>query len=90
MAIVSNFESTIGLSLKEAYHKIIKAEIDYVNDTATFWVAVFVDDKARTDNKSPVFVKKVVIEKVGDTLGLRKKLYAYMKTLKDYTEATDV
>ena len=48
------------------------------------------DDKARTDNKSPVFVKKVVIEKVGDTLGLRKKLYAYMKTLKDYPEATDV
>jgi hypothetical protein len=90
MSIQQNFESTIGLSLKEAYHKIVKVEVDYIANTATFWIAVFVDNQARQDNRAPVFVRKVVINKIGDTLGVRKKLYTYLKTTNDYQEAKDV
>jgi hypothetical protein len=90
MALKQNYESTIGLSLREAYHKIIKVEIDYIADRATFFVEVFVDDKARADRKAPVFIKKIVIDKVGDMLEVRKKLYTYMKTLNDYSESVDV
>jgi hypothetical protein len=90
MSIQQNFESTIGLSLKEAYHKIIKVEVDYLLDTATFWIAIFVDAQAKKDNRAPVFVRKVVINKIGDSLGLRKQLYTYLKTTNDYQEAKDV
>jgi len=47
MGLLQNFESTTGLYVKEAYHKIIKAEVDYIADKAVFWVAVYVSQDDR-------------------------------------------
>jgi len=89
MGLLQNFESTTGLSVKEAYHKIIKAEVDYIADRAVFWIAVYVSQIDRDANRTPLYVKKVVIEQVNDSLGLREKLYDYLKTTNDYQEAED-
>jgi hypothetical protein len=90
MAIKANVESTFGASFKDAYHKIISANLDYVEDRAIFRVAIYTNNQARLDNKTPFFIKKIIIENIDDTLGVRKKLYAYLKTLSDYSESEDI
>lgn len=90
MAIIQNFESTTGLSIKRAYHKIIKVQVDYINNNAIFWVAVYVSKEDREAGRTPIYIKKVNIYSVNDMLGLRKRLYDYLKTTTNYTESMDI
>jgi len=90
MSIIQNFESTTGLSIKEAYHKIIKVQVDYLNNIATFFVAIYVSAEDRNNNRTPIYIRKMVITPVDDILKIREKLYSYMETTTDYQEAVDV
>jgi len=91
MSLIQNFESATGLSVKEAYHKIIKAQVDYITDTATFLVAIYLSQDDRAKNRTPLYIRKVTINEIGDRLKLREKLYVYLKTeSNDYQESTDI
>jgi len=89
MSIIQNFESTAGLSIIEAYHKIVKVQVDYLNNIATFFVAIYVSAEDRNANRTPLYIRKMVITPVDDMLKIREKLYSYMKTTNDYQEAVD-
>jgi len=89
MSIIQNFESTTGLSIIEAYHKIVKVQVDYLNNIATFFVAIYVSAEDRNANRTPLYIRKMVITPVDDMLKIREKLYSYMKTTNDYQEAVD-
>jgi len=90
MAIQQLYESPTGLSIKEAYHKIIKVQVDYIADVAIFWVAVYVSEGDRDNDRAPLYIRKVTIDKVDDTLKVREKLYDYLKTTNDYQESKDI
>jgi len=90
MSLIQNFESTTGLSAKEAYHKIIKAQVDYTTDTATFLVAIYLSKDDRAKNRTPLHIRKVTINEIGDKLKLRETLYNYLKTTNDYQESADI
>jgi hypothetical protein len=90
MALQQPFESGFGISLKDAYHKIVRADFDFVNDKVIFYINIYAGTKARLDNRREVFTRKVTIDKIGDSYKVQKELYDWLKTnSNDYAEAVD-
>ena len=90
MSLLQNTESIYGASFKEAYHRIISAEFNYQTMEVTFKIAIYVDTNARNNNNPPFYVRKVTIPIDEKVFVIRKKVYDYLKTTNNYSEAKDV
>lgn len=90
MSLVQSWESVYGVSLKEAYHKILKADFDYVEMTIALRIGIYADALSKNTYKPPMYIRKVVLPIDETLLPVRKKMYSYLKTTNNYSESTDV
>ena len=90
MSLLQNYESIYGASFKEAYHRILEANFDYINMKVMFKIGVYCDEDARNTEKPPLYIRKVTIDIDEKMFALRKPIYNYLKGTNDYQETKDV
>jgi hypothetical protein len=90
MSLQQNWESIYGASFKKAYHRILEAHFDYVQNQAIFKIGIYCTKEDRNSDKPPLFIRKVVTTIDETKYILRGPIYDYLKTTNNYQESTDV
>lgn len=87
-------DTTIGATAPNAYHRIVRVEVDTKNRKCVITVAVFYRQQAAVDGKATLELRTIEVPTgqfdalFGDPL--RTRAYTYLKTLASYTGAVDV
>lgn len=93
MALIKKIElNTTGIEL--SYWNISKIDIDYLKNegfSGTITVQGYLNKQARLSNKFPAVINVYELDKylVSTDKKLFANLYEYLKTLPDFTDATD-
>lgn len=90
MSLIQNLESIYGVSLKEAYHKILEANFNYIDMTVTLKVGVYCDQLSKQTGKPPIYIRKVTLPINENVVTVRKPMYKYLKTTTNYSESIDI
>jgi len=86
MALQQSTTTSQGLTASSAYIKIVDYHGD--KDILSVSVEVFFDEQARIDGKRPL--EHLMFETSTPTTDLLPALYAYLKTLDQFSGAVDV
>jgi len=102
MSLQKSYEAATGITHASAYHKIITMGNNRVGGRMSVKVDIFADAQAKTDGKVPVgsylfsirttdydtyFANSVVDTEDQNTV---ERAYAYLKTLDEYSGASNV
>jgi hypothetical protein len=102
MALQLSYDAPTGVTHSSAYHKITSLRHDRYGGTMSIHVSIYKDSTAKTNDKSAVgyavhtvssadhdtyFANSVVDTVDQNTV---ERSYVYLKTLDDYSGATDV
>jgi len=90
MSLQQTWESVYGVSLKEAYHKILEANFNYDQNTITLRIGIYCDALSKSTGKPPIYIRKVVLPIDEKVVPVRKPMYDYLKTTTNYQESKDV
>ena len=92
MALKFDIETAEGFVI--SYHKIAEINIDWMSNTATTRLASYANNAARAAGKHIVQMTFVDISGMQDIFikecAARAQVYAYLKTLPEYSSASDV
>lgn len=97
MALQQLFEARTGDAYPNAYFRVNGISFDYVDRVVTIHLAVYRDEAAALSDppKEPVSVRNIVMTAeqfaatFGGTADPRRRLYPYLKTLPDFSNAVD-
>lgn len=90
MSLVQSWESVYGVSLKEAYHRIISITFDYVENTKTTRIGIYCDKLSRDTGKPPIYIRKVVMGINEIQYPIRVTNYTELKTTTNYQEVRNI
>jgi len=102
MALQLSYDASTGATHSTAYHKITRLNNDRDGSRMTIQVSIYKDSTAKTDGKTPVGMAVYTVSDsdyttyyanaVLDTVSQNhiERSYEYLKTLSDYSGASDV
>jgi len=90
MSLIQSWESVYGVSLKEAYHKILEANFNYLTGEITLSIGIYCDELSKTTGKPPIYIRKIVLLVDEKALPIREPLYEHLKTTTNYQEAENI
>jgi hypothetical protein len=90
MGIIAGTTTNFGIDMPEAYHKITKVTGSNGGEIK-FEVQVFFNSAARTSGAEPLLTRVYHIDgSIASELSILTELYQYLKSLDEYTSASDV
>lgn len=95
MALSLNLELDSGLTVTDAYHKIVQMSVRAVGTTCSAYLEVnsYVDQTRANNAATPVLVRTYLMpefDKTDDSQTAAAQAYNYLKTLSDFSGASDV
>jgi len=102
MALQKSYEDEFGTTHSTAYGRITQLHINYESSVASITVGIYKDSTARADNKTPLNKSAYTLsgtdfdtyflDTVLDTENYnpQERAYVYLKTLDDWSGASDV
>lgn len=78
MALIKNFDTSFGITAN--YHRLVKVEIDGINNQLTMMVAIYASEEARTEGSTPLWHEYVKIPFNRLSVDPRDQFYPLLKT----------
>ena len=82
-------EKQLSSGVNVTYHKITRADINFLTDICSFTIGYYISKEFREDKSDPVCVEGY---NTPLTLGsdIRQTIYEYLKTTVDYKDSKDI
>lgn len=95
MALQLTIDLASGITVTNAYHKVVGMNVTARGTGATAFleVATYLNSTKANENAQPVLIRTYnmgTFNKANDAVTAAAQAYTYLKTLSDYTSATDV